>query len=102
MRLRQTLARETRVCGIALHAGTAVTMTLAPAPAGSGVVFRRGDMNVDVPARYDMVSETRLGTVIAKDGAAIKVVEHLMAAVAGAGVDDLLVTLDGPEPPILD
>ena len=99
---RQTIAREIRSSGVALHAGTAVNMTLAPAPAGSGVVFRRGDLGIDIPARYDLVGETRLGTVIEKDGAAIKVVEHLMAAVAGAGVDDLLVTLDGPEPPILD
>jgi UDP-3-O-[3-hydroxymyristoyl] N-acetylglucosamine deacetylase len=102
MSFRQTIAGEVHAQGIALHAGTAVTMTLAPGPAGSGVVFRRSDLSIDIPARYDMVSETRLGTVIAKDGAAIKVVEHLMAAVAGAGVDDLLVILDGPEPPILD
>jgi len=99
---RQTIARDVHASGIALHAGTRVNMTLAPAPAGSGVVFRRSDLGVDIPARYDLVGETRLGTVIEKDGAAIKVVEHLMAAVAGAGVDDLLVTLDGAEPPILD
>ena len=102
MNFRHTIAREVSTSGIALHAGVPVTMTLSPAPAGHGVVFRRSDLGVDIPARYDLVGETRLGTVIEKDGAAIKVVEHLMAAVAGAGVDDLLVTLDGPEPPILD
>jgi len=53
-------------------------------------------------ARYDVVSETNLGTVIQSNGVKIGVIEHLMAAVAGAGIDDLLVTLDGPEPPILD
>jgi UDP-3-O-[3-hydroxymyristoyl] N-acetylglucosamine deacetylase len=102
MTARQTLAQPIAASGIALHAGVTVTMTLSPAPAGHGVVFRRSDLEIDIPARYDLVGETRLGTVIEKDGAAVKVVEHLMAAVAGAGVDDLLVTLDGPEPPILD
>jgi UDP-3-O-[3-hydroxymyristoyl] N-acetylglucosamine deacetylase len=99
---RRTIAREIVVQGTALHAGAAVRMVLAPAGAGSGIVFRRSDLGVDIPARYDAVSETNLGTVIARGEASVGVVEHLMAAVAGAGVDDLLVTLDGPEPPILD
>ncbi len=99
---RRTIAREITVCGTALHAGTSVSMTLSPGNAGSGIVFRRSDLGVDIPARYDAVSETNLGTVIAKDGASVGVVEHLMAAVAGAEIDDLLVTLDGSEPPILD
>jgi len=75
---------------------------LSPAASGSGIVFRRADLGVDIPARYDLVSETRLGTVIGEGSAKIGVVEHLMAAAAGAEIDDLLVTLDGPEPPILD
>ena len=99
---RRTLACEVAATGVALHAGTSVHMTLSPAEAGSGVVFRRADLNADIPARYDLVSETNLGTVISHDGASVGVVEHLMAAVAGAELDDLLVTLDGPEPPILD
>jgi len=97
---RRTIAREITVLGTALHAGTPVSMTLSPG--GSGIVFRRSDLGVDIPARYDAVSETNLGTVIAHDGASVGVVEHLMAAVAGAEIDDLMVTLDGPEPPILD
>ena len=100
---RQTIAREITATGIALHAGVTVTMTLSPAPPGQGVVFRRADLGgAEIPARYDLVGETRLGTVLEKDGITIGVVEHLMAAVAGAGLDDLTVTLDGPEPPILD
>jgi len=97
---RRTIAREITVLGTALHAGTPVSMTLSPW--GSGIVFRRSDLGVDIPARYDAVSETNLGTVISNGGASVGVVEHLMAAVAGAEIDDLLVTLDGPEPPILD
>lgn len=79
-------------------------MTLAPALPGRGVVFRRSDLGGrELPARYDRVEETRLGTQIGDGGGlSVGVVEHLMAAVSGAGIDDLVVTLDGPEPPILD
>jgi UDP-3-O-[3-hydroxymyristoyl] N-acetylglucosamine deacetylase len=101
--MRTTLAKEISKSGTALHAGGTVNMTLSPAPPGTGIVFRRADLGgKEIPALYDRVGETRLGTVIAQDGASVGVIEHLMAAVAGAGIDDLIVTLDGPEPPILD
>jgi UDP-3-O-[3-hydroxymyristoyl] N-acetylglucosamine deacetylase len=99
---RRTIAQPVTVSGTALHAGVPVTMTLSPGKSGSGVVFRRADLGIEIPARYDQVSETRLGTVIGQGSAKVGVVEHLMAAAAGAEIDDLLVTLDGPEPPILD
>jgi len=99
---RRTIAHSVTVSGTALHAGVPVTMTLSPGKSGSGVVFRRADLGIEIPARYDQVSETRLGTVIGQGSAKVGVVEHLMAAAAGAEIDDLLVTLDGPEPPILD
>ena len=101
--MRTTLTREIKAEGTALHAGVPVQMTLSPGKPGSGIVFRRSDKDgATVRAHYDVVSETNLGTVIASDGVKIGVIEHLMAAVAGAGIDDLVVTLDGPEPPILD
>ncbi len=99
---RRTLAHPVTAIGTALHAGVPVTMTLSPAAGGSGIVFRRTDLGTDIAARYDLVSETRLGTVIGQGSAKVGVVEHLMAAAAGAEIDDLLVSLDGPEPPILD
>lgn len=99
---RRTLASEITATGTALHAGVEVRMTLSPADAGSGIVFRRSDLGAEIPACYDAVIETSLGTVIANGNAKVGVVEHLMAAVAGAEIDDLLVTLDWPEPPILD
>ncbi len=99
---RRTIAHPVTATGTALHAGVPVTMTLSPGAGGSGIVFRRADLGLDIPARYDLVSETRLGTVIGQGSARVGVVEHLMAAAAGAEIDDLLVTLDGPEPPILD
>lgn len=100
---RCTIAKEVACEGIALHAGTQVRMTLSPATPGTGVVFRRQDMDgADVPARYDLVSETMLGTTLSYGRASVSVVEHLMAAICGAGIDDLIVMLDGPEPPVLD
>jgi len=102
MTLRRTIAHEVTASGIALHSGVPVTMRLSPAPSGQGILFRRSDIGADIPARFDRVSETRLGTVIGSGEAKVGVVEHLMAAAAGAEIDDLLVTLDGPEPPILD
>jgi UDP-3-O-[3-hydroxymyristoyl] N-acetylglucosamine deacetylase len=102
MTMRRTIAHEVTASGIALHSGVPVTMRLSPAPSGQGIVFRRADIGADIPARFDQVSETRLGTVIGSGDAKVGVVEHLMAAAAGAEIDDLLVTLDGPEPPILD
>jgi UDP-3-O-[3-hydroxymyristoyl] N-acetylglucosamine deacetylase len=101
--MRRTLAKEISKSGTALHAGAIVNMTLSPAEPGTGVVFRRSDLGPrEIPALYDRVGETRLGTVIAEGDATVGVIEHLMAAVAGAQIDDLVVTLDGPEPPILD
>jgi UDP-3-O-[3-hydroxymyristoyl] N-acetylglucosamine deacetylase len=97
---RTTLAREVKATGTALHAGVLVTMILSPASPGQGVRFRREGK--ELPARYDLVGETRLGTVIEKDGVRVGVIEHLMAAIAGAGLDDVTISLDGPEPPILD
>jgi len=100
---RRTLASEISITGTALHAGGTVNMTLSPAPSGAGVVFRRSDQgNAEVRARYDNVTETRLGTVIAEGKTSVGVVEHLMSAIAGAEIDDLIVTVDGNEPPILD
>jgi UDP-3-O-[3-hydroxymyristoyl] N-acetylglucosamine deacetylase len=101
--MRRTLAQEIAKSGTALHAGAMVEMRLLPAAPGTGIVFRRVDLGGrEIPALYDRVGETRLGTVIAQGDASVGVIEHLMAAIAGAQIDDLIVTLDGPEPPILD
>jgi UDP-3-O-[3-hydroxymyristoyl] N-acetylglucosamine deacetylase len=101
---RRTLVKQIDVEGIALHAGTPVRMNLSPAKPNTGIVFRRSDLNGKaIPARYDKVGETRLGTVIDEGaGASVGVIEHLMAAIAGLEIDDLEVSVDGPEPPILD
>jgi UDP-3-O-[3-hydroxymyristoyl] N-acetylglucosamine deacetylase len=90
--------------GVALHTGTLARMMLAPSAPNTGIVFRRSDLGGrKIPACYDRVGATRLGTVI-DDGAGVSVgvIEHLMAALAGCEIDDIEVMLDGPEPPILD
>lgn len=97
---RRTLARRISADGVTLHTGVTAHMVLHPAEPGSGIVFRRN--SVSIPALWSHVSETRLGTVISHEGESIAVIEHLMAAFAGAEIDDCLVELDAPEPPILD
>jgi UDP-3-O-[3-hydroxymyristoyl] N-acetylglucosamine deacetylase len=75
------------------------------APAGSGITFRRSDLDVSIPARFDHVVDTRLCTVLAapdRPDARIGTVEHVMAALAGAGISNATVSVDGPEMPILD
>jgi len=101
-----TLKAPVRCAGIGLHTGAPVEMVLHPAPAGHGVVFRRTDLagreNL-VPARFDFVTGTRLGTVVANDaGAEVRTVEHLMAALAGLGIDNVLIDVSGPEVPVMD
>lgn len=101
---RKTIARVITAEGTALHAGAKIWMTLSPAEPGTGIVFRRADLKCHpIPAKYDRVTETKLGTVIAEEqGESAAVIEHLMAALAGAEIDDILIDIDGPEPPILD
>jgi UDP-3-O-[3-hydroxymyristoyl] N-acetylglucosamine deacetylase len=81
-------------------------MVLKPAQAGSGVVFVRSDLEPgenSIEAKADKVTGVRLGTTIANaHGASVATVEHLMAALAGLGVDDVLVEIDGPEVPVMD
>ncbi len=107
----QTTLNGTVQCsGIGLHTGALVRMTLAPAATGTGIVFIRSDLaetaapgDERVQARHDAVTETMLGTTVANAaGTSVATVEHLMAALVGCGIDNLEVTLDGPEIPIMD
>jgi UDP-3-O-[3-hydroxymyristoyl] N-acetylglucosamine deacetylase len=91
--------------GTGLHSGARVSLTLHPAPVDSGIVFRRADLGIDIPARFDHVVDTRLCTVIGLEGrpaARVCTVEHVMAALAGSGITNAVVELDGPEVPVLD
>lgn len=96
-----TLAGPVRLEGAGLHSGAPVSVTLLPAAAGEGVTFRRIGWG-ETPARWDAVSGTHLNTGLGAGAARIATVEHLMAAIALADVDNLLVEIDGPELPALD
>ena len=105
MAQRRTLVSEAATTGIALHAGVPAKLKLKPAPSGAGIFFHRTDLknSTPIPALYSSVSETKLGTVLkGPDGASVAVVEHLLAALAGAEIDDCMIEVDGPEPPALD
>ena len=99
---QQTLKASIGCVGVGLHTGSRVSLTFKPAPADHGIVFRRTDLGTDVPARFDRVVDTRLSTVLAHGDARVGTVEHVMAALGGCGIDNALVEVDGPEPPILD
>ena len=90
--------------GVGLHNGRRVERTLIPAEPGSGIVFRRADRGgALIDARFDNVSDTTLGTSLKNgDGIGVATIEHLMAALVGLGIDNLIVELDGPEVPIMD
>ncbi len=103
--LRQrTLKSLIGASGVGLHTGQKVRMTLRPAPPDTGIVFRRIDLSspVDIPARAELVGDTRMASCLVRDGVRVSTVEHLMSALGGLGVDNAYVDLDAPELPIMD
>ncbi len=105
-RFETTLNTAIRCDGIGLHTGAPVSMRLRPASTGTGIVFVRTDVpqsDARVPAHFDAVTQTMLGTVVSNaHGVSVATVEHLMAALAGCGIDNLEIDIDGPEVPIMD
>ena len=101
---RRTLARAVSTQGVGLHTGVTTTVTCQPGKAGSGIFFRRRDLPScpEIPARVEEVEATERRTAIGHGDSTIHTVEHVLAAVVATGLDDLVVELDGPEPPILD
>jgi UDP-3-O-[3-hydroxymyristoyl] N-acetylglucosamine deacetylase len=101
---QRTLKDSIRATGIGLHSGAKVYMTLRPAPANTGIVFRRLDLRepVDVPAQALNVSDTMLGTTLEFGEGKVATVEHLLSALAGLGIDNLFIDLTAPEVPIMD
>lgn len=103
--LRQrTLKSLVHATGVGLHTGQKVKITLRPAQPDTGVVFRRLDLPSapEIPARGELVGETRLCSCLVQGDTKIYTIEHLMSALAGLGVDNVYVDLDGPEVPIMD
>ena len=94
-----TINRIFKITGIGLHTGQPVNLEFLPRREFGIAFVYNGNI---IPARYDMVADTRLSTLIAKDGATVSTIEHLMAAFYFSGVTNCLVYIDGPEVPILD
>jgi UDP-3-O-[3-hydroxymyristoyl] N-acetylglucosamine deacetylase len=99
-----TIAHPIQISGIGLHSGQPINMTLRPADAGTGIVFHRseGERTVAIEAISRNVVDTRLATVLGKNNLSVSTVEHLLAALAALGIDNLNVDIDGPEVPIMD
>ena len=103
--IRQRTLRDTvKTTGVGLHCGTRVELTLRPAPVNAGIVFRRVDLNppVELPAVAMSIGDTRMASVLEKDGVRVSTVEHLMSACAGLGIDNLIVDVTAEEIPIMD
>src|SRR5688572_16440452 len=101
---QQTLRQAVSYSGIGLHSGNKVTMTFLPAAPNTGIRFRRVDLDgkPEIEADVEYVSATNRSTTISKGNAKIHTVEHVLAAFAGAGIDNDIVKLDSHEPPIAD
>lgn len=105
---QRTLKSITRAVGVGLHSGQKVELTLRPAAPNTGIVFRRVDLPqpVDIPVRFDSVSDTRMASTISPGGdpggPKVQTIEHLMSACAGLGLDNLYVDITADEVPILD
>lgn len=101
---QRTLKNVVRATGVGVHTGEKVFLTLRPAPANTGIIFRRIDLDpwVEIPASVDYIGDTSLSTCLSNQGARVVTVEHLMSALAGIGIDNLYVDLTSKELPIMD
>ena len=101
---QMTIKKPVTMSGIGLHTGVKTTMTFKPAPENFGIRFRRVDMpnSPEIPADVDHVVDLRRGTTLGIGDARVHTVEHVLAAVAGLQVDNILIELNNIEPPIAD
>lgn len=102
--LQKTIKNPVQLSGVGLHTGAQVNLQFLPSQAGKGIIFRRVDLpgEPEVPADVDFVVETARGTTLEKEGVRVATVEHALAAASGLCIDNLIITIDGPEIPILD
>jgi UDP-3-O-[3-hydroxymyristoyl] N-acetylglucosamine deacetylase len=101
---QRTLRNPIKAVGIGLHTGKNITMELLPADVNTGINFIRKDIDESllIPAIAENVGDTSLSTALIKDDVKISTIEHLLSAIAGLGVDNCLIKVDGPEVPIMD
>ena len=101
---QRTIKELVRTTGVGLHSGRKVELTLRPAAADTGIVFRRVDFHpaVEIPSSAHVVGDTRMASVLIKDDARVSTVEHIMSACAGLGIDNLVIDVTAEEIPIMD
>jgi UDP-3-O-[3-hydroxymyristoyl] N-acetylglucosamine deacetylase len=99
---QRTINKSVEIVGVGLHKGVPVKMTLEPLEPNSGIIFYRSDMNITIPLIPQNVVDTKMATVIGKDGVVISTIEHLLSAIYSYGIDNLRIVLDNDEIPILD
>lgn len=101
---RRTIKESVTISGAGLHLGEPCTLVFKPAPAGTGIAFKRVDLpdTPIIPARVAMVTASERRTQIGEGVQAIHTVEHVLSAIAGLYIDDIIIEMDGPEPPIMD
>jgi len=103
MTFQRTLRRTVYCAGIGVHSGHKVTLTLKPAPADTGIVFRRTDLGgLEIPAHVSHVAGTSYATVLARGNAKVETVEHLLSALVSQGIDNAYIELNQSEVPIMD
>ena len=100
---QRTLSSKISASGVGLHTGKKISLTINPGPVNSGIIFKRTDLeSAPIKASLENVFDTRLSTSLSNDHIQISTVEHLLSALAGIGIDNAMVELDGPEVPIMD
>ena len=99
---QRTIRKPVTLEGVGLHSGKLARIAIAPAPANSGITFRTKEHDEPVPATVESVVNSHYATTVGRNGTRIQTVEHLMAAAAGLGLDNLFIDVDGPEIPAVD
>jgi len=101
---QRTIKNSIKATGIGLHTGKKITLSLNPAPAETGIIFTRTDLDniINIKACPENVGDTTLSTTLISNNIKVSTVEHLLSAIAGLGIDNLFINLDGPEVPIMD
>jgi UDP-3-O-[3-hydroxymyristoyl] N-acetylglucosamine deacetylase/3-hydroxyacyl-[acyl-carrier-protein] dehydratase len=101
---QRTIKEDAKISGTGLHTGCSSNLIFKSAPEDHGIIFRRTDLaeNVDIPATIDFVDSISRGTILSNKGVKIHTVEHVLAAISGLNIDNIIVELDAEEPPVMD
>ena len=97
-----TITKPVELVGIGLHKGSPVKLRLEPLDSNSGIIFYRSDVDVSIPLKPENVVDTKMATVIGKDGYVISTIEHMLSAVYAYGIDNLRIIVDADEVPVMD